>query len=193
MPRPTPASPESVRAPSTPANLDFVSVGRASSLMTHEALGRVRRSRCKKTHQECHAPSGDTNGTRCPTIHADLLLYSWKAYTLAQSLGRPVSMAQAQLPARRAVCVNVAGGSKSPVGSSTSPSQHRGFLRKATDTSSSKAEEEVQAVSILVDSGSQQDPLCSTVLAQRLGAQGTFSSYAVQAGGQPLPIYDVGW
>ena len=26
-----------------------------------------------------------------------------------------------------------------------------------------------------------------------VGSEGTFSSYAVQAGGQPLPIYDVGW
>lgn len=48
-------------------------------------------------------------------------------------------------------------------------------------------------MSILVDSGCQQEPLCSTALAQRLGDQGTFSSYAVQAGGQPLPIYDAGW
>ena len=113
---------------------------------------------------------------------------------MAQDLGRPVSTAQDQkLPARRAVCFNADGGNTSPLGSSASPSQHRGFLRKAAGTFSSKAEEEFQEVSILVDSGSQQDPLCSTALAQRLGIQGTFNSYAVQAGGQPLPIYDVGW
>jgi hypothetical protein len=52
---------------------------------------------------------------------------------------------------------------------------------------------EFQAVSILVDSGSQQAPLCSTAVAQRLGATGKLSSFALQAGGQPLPIYNVGW
>ena len=127
-------------------------------------------------------------------LHAALLLDSWKAYILAQDPGRPVSTAQVpKFPATRAVCFNAVGGSKSPVGSSASPSQHRGFLRRAAGTLSSKTAEEFQEVSILVDSGSQQDPLCSTALAQRLGIQGTFSSYAVQAGGQPLPIYDVGW
>ena len=46
---------------------------------------------------------------------------------------------------------------------------------------------------ILVDSGSQQEPLCSAAVARRLGAEGKLVSYATQAGGQPLPIYDVGW
>ena len=50
-----------------------------------------------------------------------------------------------------------------------------------------------QEVSILVDSGSQQTPLCSTAVAERLGASGKLNSFALQAGGQPLPIYDVGW
>ena len=161
---------------------------------TCEALGQVWRSACEKRHRERHPPAGDVDGSRCPALHAALLLDSWKDYILAQDLGRPVSTAQDQkLPARRAVCFNADGGNTSPLGSSASPSQHRGFLRKAAGTFSSKAEEEFQEVSILVDSGSQQDPLCSTALAQRLGIQGTFNSYAVQAGGQPLPIYDVGW
>jgi hypothetical protein len=55
------------------------------------------------------------------------------------------------------------------------------------------AREEFQELSILVDSGSQQEPLCSTAVAQRLGAAGALSSLALQAGGQLLPIYDVGW
>jgi len=45
-----------------------------------------------------------------------------------------------------------------------------------------------QEVSILVDSGSQQTPLCSTAVAERLGASGKLNSFALQAGGQPLPI-----
>ena len=68
-----------------------------------------------------------------------------------------------------------------------SPAQHREFLRKTAGTLGSTTEEEFHEVSILVDSGSQQEPLCSTALAQRLCAHGTFRSYAVQAGGQPLP------
>jgi hypothetical protein len=52
---------------------------------------------------------------------------------------------------------------------------------------------EYQEVSILVDSGSQQAPLCSTAVAERLGASGKLTSFALQAGGLPLPIYDVGW
>ena len=194
MPRPAPDLPERVGASSTPAGFDLVSVGRAWSLMACEALDRVWRSKCEKRHRECYTPTVNIDGPRCPTLHAALLLDSWKDYILAQDLGKPVSTAQDQkLPARRAVCFNADGGSTSPLGSSASPSQHRGFLRKAAGTSSSKVEEEFQEVSILVDSGSQQDPLCSTALAQRLGTQGTFNSYAVQAGGQPLPIYDVGW
>ena len=82
---------------------------------------------------------------------------------------------------------------QSTVRHTASPAQHRGFLRKTAGIGGSTNEEEFQEVSILVDSGSQQEPLCSTALAQRLGAHGTFKSYAVQAGGQPLPVYDVGW
>jgi len=61
------------------------------------------------------------------------------------------------------------------------------------EPSSALEPKEFQAVSILVDSGSQQAPLCSTAVAQRLGATGKLSSFALQAGGQPLPIYNVGW
>ena len=50
-----------------------------------------------------------------------------------------------------------------------------------------------QEVNILVDSGSQQEPLCSPNIAQSMGAKGRLSSFALQAGGQQLPIYDVGW
>ena len=111
MPRPTPVSSERVKAPATSASLDLVSVDRASSLMLHEALGQVWSSSCKKVLQECststgstkcekryqvcQATSGDASGTRRPTIHADLLLDSWKTYTLTQAPGRPVSAPQA--------------------------------------------------------------------------------------------------
>ena len=90
------------------------------------------------------------------------------------------------LPARRVVCFNT--DSQAAVGGSISPAQHRGLLRKTSGAGGHNAEEEFQEVSILVDSGSQQEPLCSTALAQRLGLQGTFSSYAVQAGGSRCPF-----
>jgi hypothetical protein len=66
----------------------------------------------------------------------------------------------------------------------SSPSQHRGFIRKAADPASMPAQAVFQEVSILVDSGSQQEPLCSTAIAQSVGATGTLSSYVLQAGGR---------
>jgi hypothetical protein len=75
----------------------------------------------------------------------------------------------------------------------SSPSLHTGFLRTTAEPGSVLAPEAFQKVSILVDSGSQQEPLCSTAVARRLGAAGKLCSFALQAGGQPLPIYDVGW
>jgi hypothetical protein len=70
---------------------------------------------------------------------------------------------------------------------------HKGFIRTSVEPGSALEQKEFQMVSILVDSGSQQAPLCSTAVAQRLGATGKLSSFALQAGGQPLPIYNVGW
>jgi hypothetical protein len=74
-----------------------------------------------------------------------------------------------------------------------SPAVHTGFLRAATLPDGVSAQAEFQEVSILVDSGSQQAPLCSTAIAYRLGVEGTLSSMSLQADGQPLLIYDVGW
>ena len=59
-----------------------------------------------------------------------------------------------------------------PAGALTSPSQHRGFIGKADDPESATAQEVFQEVSILLDSGSQQEQLCSTVITQSLGAKG---------------------
>ena len=62
-----------------------------------------------------------------------------------------------------------------PAGALTSQSQHRGFIRKADDPDdpeSATAQEVFQEVSILLDSGSQQEQLCSTVITQSLGAKG---------------------
>jgi len=90
------------------------------------------------------------------------------------------------------VCVDACTSPKIPTARS-SPSLHTGFLRATAAPGSVLDTEAFQEVSILVDSGSQQEPLCSTAVAQRLGAAGKLSSFALQAGGQPLPIYDVGW
>lgn len=75
----------------------------------------------------------------------------------------------------------------------SSPALHQGFIRATTEPGATVTPEAFQEVSILVDTGSQQAPLCSTAVAQRLGAKGNLSAFALQAGGQPLPIYDVGW
>ena len=85
-------------------------------------------------------------------------------------------------------------------GEASSPAQQRGFLRRClpcpgTEPLQRRARNSAlfDQVRILVDSGSQQEPLCSAAVARRLGAEGKLVSYATQAGGQPLPIYDVGW
>ena len=170
-----PVVPASVRASVPSTSLSRVSGDKALSLKSHTEVQQ----------------RGDKS---CPAMHADLLLESWKAYTLTQIAGKPVSMRQAETaPVQRAGGGSVANNGKSAGASTISPSMHQGFLRKMVEASDSKDAPEFHPVSILVDSGSQQAPLCSTAVAQRLGVHGTFSSYAVQAGGQPLPIYDVGW
>ncbi len=75
----------------------------------------------------------------------------------------------------------------------SSPALHTGFIRATAELDDTGSPTNFQEVSILVDSGSQQVPLCSTAVAERLGTTGKLSSFAIQAGGQPLPIYDVGW
>ena len=75
----------------------------------------------------------------------------------------------------------------------SSPAVHTGFIRAIPELADNMAPTKYQEVSILVDSVSQQAPLCSTEVAERLGASGKLNSFALQAGGQPLPIYDVGW
>jgi hypothetical protein len=64
----------------------------------------------------------------------------------------------------------------------------KGFIRTSVEPGSALEPKEFQAVSILVDSGSQQ--LChrSTAVAQRLGATGKLSSFAV-AGGRAAAAY----
>jgi hypothetical protein len=79
------------------------------------------------------------------------------------------------------------------VNDQSSPALHTGFIRATAELDDTGAPTNFQEVSILVDSGSQQAPLCSTAVAERLGTTGKLSSFALQAGGQPLPIYDVGW
>jgi hypothetical protein len=74
-----------------------------------------------------------------------------------------------------------------------SPALHTGFIRATAELGDTAAPTKFQEVSILVDSGTQQAPLCSTAVAERLGTTGKLSSFALQAGGQPLPIYDMGW
>jgi hypothetical protein len=76
---------------------------------------------------------------------------------------------------------------------SSSPALHTGFIRATAEPGNTAVLKDFQEVSILVDSGSQQAPLCSTTVAQSLGIRGNLSSFALQAGGQPLPIYDGGW
>ena len=137
--------------------------------------------------QECRTLKKEAVRCQGSTVNADRLLDSWRAYIMAK-VPAPTLPA---LPARRVVCFNTDG--QAAASGSISPAQHRGFLRKTSGTGDHQAAEEFQEVSILVDSGSQQEPMCATALAQRLGLQGTFSSYAVQAGGQPLPIYEAGW
>jgi hypothetical protein len=75
----------------------------------------------------------------------------------------------------------------------SSPAVHTGFIRAISELADNVASTKYQEVSILVDSGSQQAPLCSTTVAERLSASGKLNSFALQAGGQQLPIYDVGW
>jgi len=73
------------------------------------------------------------------------------------------------------------------------PSQQVGFLRAALLVAGvCSAAAPWQEVKVLVDSGSQQEPLMSQDLARRLGLRGVLSATAAQANGQPLPIYSVG-
>ena len=133
--------------------------------------------------------------------HVDLAC-RWQRYvsrlavsSASQTGGLAVSHKQQEreeLPCLSRPCL-AACTSKDPAGALTSQSQHWGFIRTAADPASVTAQEVFQEVSILVDSGSQQEPFCSTVIAQSLGAKGSLSSYVMQAGCQPLPIYNVGW
>ena len=45
---------------------------------------------------------------------------------------------------------------------------------------------------VLVDSGSENPPLISQVLADQLGLQGKLAGGGTQADGKHLPLYDVG-
>ena len=101
-----------------------------------------------------------------------------------------VCLATAIVPTLSPVLLNACSRGAPASSSLSSPSQHRGFLRKSAGL---EGQEVYQEVSIFVDSCSQQEQLCSTNITQSMGAKGRLSSFALQAGGQPLPIYDVGW
>ena len=76
---------------------------------------------------------------------------------------------------------------------SAMPSQHIGFIRAALMVAGvCSAVGPWEQVNILVDSGSQQEPLMSTDCAQRLNLRGSLVSKAAQANGDPLPIFSVG-
>ena len=124
------------------------------------------------TTSSCPSAFRQRGDGSCPAMHADLLLESWKAHTLTQIAGKPVSKRQAETaPVQRAGGGSVANNGKSAGASTISPSMHQGFLRKMVEASDSKDAPEFHSVSILVDSGSQQAPLCSTAIAQRLGVR----------------------
>lgn len=73
------------------------------------------------------------------------------------------------------------------------PSQQVGFLRAAMLIAGvCSAVTPWEKVKMLVDSGSQQPPLMSQSLAQRLQLSGPLVASAAQANGDPLPIYKVG-
>ena len=85
-----------------------------------------------------------------------------------------------------------------PVATVASSASVRGATRRATPAlhcgSLRRGKKEAPvSVDILVDTGSQQAPLCSTRVATALGASGGLVSFATQANGATLPIYDVGW
>ncbi len=64
----------------------------------------------------------------------------------------------------------------------SSPALHTGFIRAIPELDDNVTPTKFQEVSILVDSGSQQAPLCSTVVAERLGTTGKLRPFALQAG-----------
>ena len=85
-----------------------------------------------------------------------------------------------------------------PVATVAGPAQVRGATRRASPAlhcGSLRRDKGATPVpvDILVDTGSQQAPLCSTRVAKALGASGGLVSFATQANGHTLPIYDVGW
>lgn len=75
-----------------------------------------------------------------------------------------------------------------------SPAHQTGFLRAAPPLASTApaGQQDWQAASILVDSGSQQKDLVSEAFAERLGVQGRLTGAAAQADGTLIPLYDVG-
>ena len=117
------------------------------------------------------------------TVSSTTSSIAWRwhvqACALAQAAATPVCTAAVRPPSGL-----FQAGSRRPA--RPSPAHHRGLLRRG-------AADPAVPVSILVDSGSQQAPLCSERVAQSLGGKGSLVSFATQAGGQPLPIYDVGW
>ena len=72
-----------------------------------------------------------------------------------------------------------------------SPAHQTGFLRAAPPLASTApaGQQDWQAASILVDSGSQQKDLVSEAFAERLGVQGRLTGAAAQADGTLIPLY----
>ncbi len=64
----------------------------------------------------------------------------------------------------------------------SSPALQTGFIRATSELDDNGAPTKFQEVSILVDSGSQQAPLCCTSVAEKLGTTGKLSSFAPRRG-----------
>ena len=116
----------------------------------------------------------------CATTSAAI---AWRWHAHACAMAQAAALPVCTTPARPSAG-SFHAGSRRPL--RRSPALHRGLLRRGPD-------DKAVPVSILVDSGSQQAPLCSERVAQYMGGKGSLVSFATQAGGQPLPIYDVGW
>jgi hypothetical protein len=134
-----------------------------STLQAVEAQGEVTEvARCGRVDPQC-SRAGLETVTMPPAVAQGNVCFA-------------TAIVSTQLPVLLNACTRAAPAS-SPA---TSPSQHRGgFLRKAEGP---EGQEVYQEVSILVDSGSQQQLLCSTNIAESMGAKGRLSSFALQAG-----------
>ena len=125
-----PVVPASVRASVPSTSLSRVSGDKALSLKSHTEVQQAWSARCRRvanqhpgyqassdvalTTSSCPSAFRQRGDKSCPAMHADLLLDSWKAYTLTQIAGKPVSTRQAETaPVQRAGGGRVTNKSKS--------------------------------------------------------------------------------